>query len=117
MLDSLLNELIEISDFLKKSSGITAVEISQRMGELTVYSAKLPSIIADLEYIVAEAKNNSLEKHIGGNYSAQALKIKIENDCKNELKAQKFADRLDSICGKNLDTLRSQLSYLKSLND
>jgi len=49
--------------------------------------------------------------------SATLLKIKIENRCKNEIKALRFAERLEATASHQLDGLRSQLSYLKSLND
>lgn len=117
LLAKMFGEIQSISEFLKSEYGMMGEELSDRIRRLNGYHARLPEIIATLDYIAYEAKARASEELADKEYPASILKIKIEGLCKNEIKAQKFAERLDSACVHQLDGLRSQLSYLKSLSD
>lgn len=119
ILDKCLKEIQEIGQFLRSPYGVHPPELSERISQLVGYHARLPEIVAQLDYVVYEAKAKASEELIGlyPDMGATTLKIKIEGRCKRELSAQKFAERLDSACVHQIDCVRSQLSYLKSLND
>lgn len=119
LLINLLKEITDISEFLKSEYGIHGNELSRRISEVNAYHARLPEIVATAEYILLAAKAQASEDILNASpeITATLLKIKIENRCKNEIKALRFAERLESTASHQLDGLRSQLSYLKSLND
>ena len=117
LLTKMLEEIKEISEFIKSPYGNHPPELSERISLINAHHARLPEVIATLDYMVYEAKARASEELIDKDYPVAIMKIKIEGLCKNEIKAQKFAERLDSACVHQLDGLRSQLSYLKSLND
>ena len=114
-----LAEIKQISAFLQTPYGMHGEELSERISHLNGCHAQLPEIIATLDYIAYEAKAKASEELIGlyPDMGATMMKIKIEARCKKELTAQKFAERLDAAAVHQMDALRSQLSYLKSLND
>lgn len=117
LLIKILKEIQEISEFLKTPYGMHGEELSRRISELNAYHARLPEIIATAESLLLNARAKASEDLLEQNpeVSATMGKIKIDSDCSNYIKVLKFAERLDSACTHQLDGVRSQLSYLKSL--
>ena len=117
LLAKMLEEITEVSKFLQSEYDMEGIALTDRIRKLNGFHARLPEIVATLDYITYAAKATASEELADMKYPASIMKIKIEGRCKNELKAQKFAERLDSACVHQMDGLRSQLSYLKSLSD
>lgn len=121
-LENILQEITEISEWLKdaplpKEGAILAL----RLTELNSYHARLPEIVADAEYLLnaakAEASNDPVIDYSNKSWNSTRVKNFIESKTNNEQRTYRFAERLNATIVHQIDSVRSQLSYLKSLND
>jgi len=118
--EEILAEIDSISHFLKnapmpKEGGVLA----ERLTNLCAFHARCPEIVADAEYILNSAKaeaSNSPEIDYKV-WNATRVKNFIESKVLTEQKIFRYADRLNATIVHSIDAVRSQLSYLKSLND
>jgi len=119
LLINIFKEITDISDFLKSDYGMEGVNLTERIKFINGYHARLPEIVATAESILLNAKARASEEVMEDNpkINATLLKIKIEDKCHREIKALRYAERLEAACVHQMDGLRSQLSYLKYQSD
>ena len=123
-LDQLTKELNDIykyctTNYNQDDGGI----LTERITELNVYLARSSALLSHAQYHYDKAQGKEAEKIIrdegktGIKISPTVFKQLINGRTVNEAKILKFTERLNRTITHQIDGVRSQLSYLKSLVD
>ena len=95
--------------------------LSLRITELNVHLARSASLLSWAQYYYDKAQGEEAEKIVkeqddtGVKISPTVFKQLINGRTVNEMKVLKFTERLNRTITHQIDGVRSQLSYLKSL--
>lgn len=96
-------------------------ELSERITKLNVYLARSSMLLGEAQFYYDKAQGEEAENIIeeegktGIKISPTVFKQLINGRTINEMKVLKFTERLNRTITHQLDGIRSQLSYLKSL--
>ena len=123
-LDKLTTELNEIykyctTNYNQDEGGI----LTERITTLNIYLARSSALLSHAQYHYDKAQGEEAEKLIndqestGTKISPTVFKQLINGRTVNEAKILKFTERLNRTITHQIDGVRSQLSYLKSLGD
>ncbi len=111
-----LEEIIGfISCFYNKDNGN---EVSERITNLNVYLARTSVLLSEAQFLFDERFAKETEKLIGNELlTASTINNLAKSRCATEKKLLTLVDRINSTITHQLDSIRSQLSYLKSFNN
>lgn len=94
--------------------------VHQRIGEVSAYMAESGKLLGDAKYHLQsklESELMRLIKDLLPDYSSSTLQNAfVRSLCKEESRLVNYADRINATCTHQLDAMRTQLSYLKSLS-
>lgn len=118
-LNEITKQLKEVGDFIASNYGMEGVELTERIRSLNGYHALMPELIADAEYHLSEKIAETTDKIDFTDKSNNATRINliINKNTLTEKRLVRLAERVNATLTHQLDAIRSQLSYLKSLND
>ena len=111
-----LNGIIEyLSCWYDKDNG---VEISERITSLNVYLARTSVLLSEAQYLFDVKFASETEKLIGNeSLSPSTINNLGKSRCAIENKLLKLTERINRTIIHQLDSIRSQLSFLKSFNN
>lgn len=115
-------ELKEIAEkmqkYLEEKPGSEPNDLIDRAENLAVLIAKSGSCLADAKYNLDHRKNDSitlaLKEAMAQDWSISIIHKKIDALCKEENYLVNCFDRINSAAAKQLDALRTIISYRKS---
>jgi hypothetical protein len=118
-LDEIEKEITEIIGFIScyynKDNGN---EVSERITNLNIYLARTSVLLSEAQFLFDERFSSETEKLIGNELlTASTINNLAKSRCAIENKLLKLVDRINSTITHQLDSIRSQLSYLKSFNN
>jgi hypothetical protein len=117
-LEEIGKEIIEISEFTScyynKDNGI---EVSERITNLNVYLSRTAVLLSEAQFLFDNRFASETEKLIGNELlTASTINNLAKSRCATEKKLLTLVDRINSTITHQLDSIRSQLSFLKSFN-
>jgi len=118
-LNEITRQLKTVSDFIASNYGMEGLELTERIRGLNGYHAFMPELMADAEYHLSE----KIAEITGGidftdkSNNATRVNLIISSNTLTEKRLVRLAERTNATLTHQLDAIRSQLSYLKSLND
>ena len=113
----ILNEAEDIAAYISQQyNQDEGVVLMDRITTVNGYLGRLPKLLADAKYLLNYAKAKAGDE-FKGDLSPTKIKMIIESKTINEQKIYDFIERLNSNLVHYHDGLRTQLSFLKSLNE
>jgi hypothetical protein len=117
--EEIKNEIEEVVGFIScyynKDNG---AEISERITRLNVYLARTSVLLSEAQFLFDERFAKETESLIGNELlTASTINNLAKSRCATEGMLLKLVERINRTITHQLDSIRSQLSYLKSFND
>jgi len=116
-LDEIISEIKEISEFTatwyNKDQGH---EMSERLTNLNVYLSRSAVLQSEAQALVDIALANETEKIADKGYTPTIITNIAKGKVATELKLWKLCERINRTITHQIDSIRTQLSYLKSHN-
>ena len=112
----LANELKNLYDSLK---GLPKGEPERLLDELDYanqWLARSSVLVAEAEKVLNTKRGEVASKHFLNNISATYLKEFLAQECSDEQRLYRLAERLNSTLSKRIESIRSALSYEKYLS-
>lgn len=116
-LEELYDKANEIQDIIEKEVEVYYPKIQERISKLQVLSAVSGKCLAEAKYLqdkrVYEEANKLIDGHFD-KFSASTINLIIKSAGKEYNRIVTWFDRINSTITHQLDSLRSQLSFIKS---
>ena len=113
----ILNEAEEIAAYIsQKYNQDEGIVLMDRITTVNGYLGRLPKLLADAKYLLNFAKAKAGDE-LEPDLSPTKIKMIVEGKVIQEQKIYDFIERLNSNLVHYHDGLRTQLSFLKSLNE
>lgn len=117
-IEEIQKEIIEITEFCSchydQSNGI---EVSERITCLNVYLARSSVLLSEAQFLFDERFAEETQKLIGNEtITASTINNLAKSRCATEGKLLRLVERINRTVTHQLDSLRTQLSFLKSFN-
>lgn len=115
--EDIAKEITEISEFTStwynKDQGH---EMSERLTNLNVYLSRTAVLQPEAQALLDIAMANETEKLIGRDLTPSVITNLAKGRCATEMKLWKLCERINRTITHQIDSIRTQLSYLKSFN-
>jgi len=92
-------------------------ELMERLTNLSVYLARTAELLSEAQYFYDYHLALETDKLLGLNYSGNALRDVAKGRVATHKKLLDLTERINSTITHQIDAIRTQLSYLKSLNN